>query len=1247
MSEKTGTDLCGFRLGMPEAVMRAILFRAVGFGFGSLLLAAGAASPGQWAEYLSDRRDRIADSHQDWGKLGFDVAAYTSGQTPQPIMIRAKQYAKGLGACPGEIVVLLEGDYLRFEADVGVQPLGSHLGTVVFQVYVDDQKRFDSGVMRARDEAKPVRISLEGANELRLVATDAGDGINCDMANWADARLVRATSPAACPKPPRPRVDIAQFARVATWEADRADGPRCTAGSRVNEFPADELFLESDLPQAADGTYAVPLGRSGRGCIGLQWLQRRRLVETSLEFAGDVPPTDGVQLQCWVPDVGQGSPGGSPWQGAWKPLPGVLVQAGNSWVHRIHGWDNLDGTWKIRWIIPPLPEPIRVRRLRAYTVTAWNDLQVLLQLEKPRAGHRGEVEIYNGELIEPAQSTSPTRCAWDLGKPLTLAVRHSSPRRSRLDRTVIRLRLPDAEFGVSIDSLLAEKCVYVPSAGLFATIGPKLEQYKQQIAGRKTILEQVRQKPDQTLRGALAAAHRPVQDLGPTMISLACDNAKFCVLRNGMILFSPEAELIDRAVAYPCAVVPRFESFEIAHRTHLGEGTPASAAVQKEVTRFLEDDWMPIPVTRVELNGVVYTQRTFVAPMDEQCLPQGAPWLYRRSACVAQYAIENTRAQPASVSLDLAFLADAEAKRTANVSSVPDGVVARTKDRLLAHADMSACQPLRSEIKDGRLVVSGVLSPKGRARFQVCIPAWPLKPEAHAALRGAESRLSATKEYWRRLLASGMQIEIPDPLLKNLILASQVHCLITARHEAGGLRIAPWTGADRYGPLEGDSQYPVIGMDLMGHSEYARRCHDFYIRRYNPQGFLNFTGYTVMGTGWHLWTLAQHYELTRDKAWLKQSAPEVARVCQWVKRQHEKTKRLDARGQKMPEHGLMPPGVEADWNAFAYYFCLNGYFHAGLHGAARALADIGHPGAEELLAAAEDLREDILRAYHRTQSQMAVNPLGNGAWAPGYPSQVHCPSPTAEFFPGEDSNRTWCYDVEEGAPHLVVQGVLDPRSDEVAWMMEHLESVQFLADGWFDYPHCENVKDPFGLGGFSKVQPYLTRLPQMYALRDDIKPFLRAYFNSAGSLLNLENLSFWEHFNATASWTNAEGIGHFLEQTRWMLVMERGDELWLAPFISNRWLASGREVSVRNAPTRFGKVGYQIKSHIERGYVEATISPPDRNPPARIAIRLRHPEGKPIQSVTLDGASHHGFDPGRDCVYVEQGRGPTVVRAKY
>ncbi len=253
---------------------------------------------------------------------------------------------------------------------------------------------------------------------------------------------------------------------------------------------------------------------------------------------------------------------------------------------------------------------------------------------------------------------------------------------------------------------------------------------------------------------------------------------------------------------------------------------------------------------------------------------------------------------------------------------------------------------------------------------------------------------------------------------------------------------------------------------------------------------------------------------------------------------------------------------------------------------------------------------------------------------PAYPGQLHCPGPTNYFFPGEDGNRSWAYDVELGAHQLVAQGILDPDSREVAQMMDHMEDVQFLGEGWFDYPAEASETDWFNLGGFSKVQPYYTRNGEIYALRDDVKPFIRSYFNTLASLLNMENLSLQEHFRGVGAWNKTHETGYFLQQTRWMLVMERGDQLWLAPFITDRWLADGKVVAVQNAPTRFGKVSYRITSHVKEGFVAAVVEPPTRNAPRELVIRLRHPDGKRIQSVTLNGSPHAKFDPDESTVAV-------------
>jgi len=340
----------------------------------------------------------------------------------------------------------------------------------------------------------------------------------------------------------------------------------------------------------------------------------------------------------------------------------------------------------------------------------------------------------------------------------------------------------------------------------------------------------------------------------------------------------------------------------------------------------------------------------------------------------------------------------------------------------------------------------------------------------------------------------------------------------------------------------------------------------------------------------------------------------------------------------------MPPGVMADWNSFACHFAMNAYYYAALREVGHAIADLpadrGGRRSAYLLDRAAELRANLLRAYRWTQAQSPVLPLRDGTWIPHYPSQVHSPGKLADFFPGQDAGRSWCYDVELGAHQLIPTAVLDPRSREAGRMLDHMEDVQFLAEGWFDYPAAQNALDWFNLGGFSKVQPYYTRNCEVYALRDDVKPFLRSYCNALASLLNPEVLTFWEHFHHSGAWDKTHETGYFLHQTRTLLVTERGRELWLAPFTPAHWLADGQALTVRNAPTRFGPVSYTLRSRLADGWVHATIQPPEREAPHRIVLRLRTPDGSAIRSVRVNGRRHHDFAPAEGLVRLSPSRAP-------
>ena len=256
------------------------------------------------------------------------------------------------------------------------------------------------------------------------------------------------------------------------------------------------------------------------------------------------------------------------------------------------------------------------------------------------------------------------------------------------------------------------------------------------------------------------------------------------------------------------------------------------------------------------------------------------------------------------------------------------------------------------------------------------------------------------------------------------------------------------------------------------------------------------------------------------------------------------------------------------------------------------------------------------------------------------------PSPITHYYKGEDVGRSGAYDVELGAHHLIPFGVMDPKSADARWMMNHMEDVQFLIEGWNYYPAKDSEKDWFNRGGFAKVQPYYARTTEVYALQDDVKPFIRSYFNSVVSLLNREDHSLWEHF-MNGAFNKTHETGYFLYQTRLMLLEERGNELWLAPFVTNQWFKDGQTVGVSKAPSEFGEVSYQITSHVAKGYIEAGIKPPTRQSPEKIVLRLRHPEGLKMKSVKVNGHRTKNFDAEKEIISIKPTKKKITVVAEY
>lgn len=140
-------------------------------------------------------------SDQGWksAKVGWGSAKRDLAVDGKPLKLETgsgvRAYEKGLGVhASSEVVYDLTGKgFYYFESDVGASAASANGNTsVVFQVYVDGQLAAESSVMRRGTPSEHFSVDLAGASTLRLVVTDAGNGIANDHANWAGAKFLTA-----------------------------------------------------------------------------------------------------------------------------------------------------------------------------------------------------------------------------------------------------------------------------------------------------------------------------------------------------------------------------------------------------------------------------------------------------------------------------------------------------------------------------------------------------------------------------------------------------------------------------------------------------------------------------------------------------------------------------------------------------------------------------------------------------------------------------------------------------------------------------------------------------------------------------------------------------------------------------------------------------------------------------------------------------------------------------------------------
>jgi hypothetical protein len=145
--------------------------------------------------YLSDLVP--TSSVNGWGPVERDMSnGENAAGDGHVLTLNGITFAKGLGThAASDIRYALNGSCTSFLASVGLDDEAGAGGSVIFQVFTDGTKRFDSGLMIGTTATQSVNVDVTGVTQLQLVVTDGGNGTSSDHGDWADAKVSCVVSP--------------------------------------------------------------------------------------------------------------------------------------------------------------------------------------------------------------------------------------------------------------------------------------------------------------------------------------------------------------------------------------------------------------------------------------------------------------------------------------------------------------------------------------------------------------------------------------------------------------------------------------------------------------------------------------------------------------------------------------------------------------------------------------------------------------------------------------------------------------------------------------------------------------------------------------------------------------------------------------------------------------------------------------------------------------------------------------------
>jgi hypothetical protein len=518
---------------------------------------------------------------------------------------------------------------------------------------------------------------------------------------------------------------------------------------------------------------------------------------------------------------------------------------------------------------------------------------------------------------------------------------------------------------------------------------------------------------------------------------------------------------------------------------------------------------------------------------------------------------------------------------------------------------------------------------------------YPEFPPARRAPKPGEfyRALLVFAAYWEKQLADVAQVSLPAPDWVDMTKYAVARELMV---RPGG--VYPKYGAvdrDYYGS-EYDGFQDIFTSAVYTNLEWGRFAQaglviDNYLSEFvDSRGMVNMRGPETAQFGMTLSLLARYFRYTKDARLLEKHRNKIAATAELLVDMQEASLKLPTDD---PGHGLIHGWSESDSCLMPTPSTWWLPYYANSAFAARGLRDIGSvwseisSGAEATsnetpenwLKQSGVMREAVVRAINKN-TRREMNPPYIGTYAgakltfresmanehpspQGWPHRPYAELLQADILPPELATLVINCMQAYGATTLgVVANVEPPRPKQRAIL------------GFISYGYAQML---LRLG---RVEEYLLFL---YSHR--------------------------YHDHTRGSWTAGEvasidgSTALFCipaQQTvpllvRWLLVLEDSDEdrLYLARGVPRDWLASGKEIRIEQAPTRWGRVSLRLGMNEAKNRVSALVKfAGESKLPKELHVKLRVPKTMVLRSVSVNGVAAGLGGTRKDTVIVATGR---------